>query len=233
MVKTHSEPCGSGYHSGVPLSVIEVNHPILKAKLTLLRSVETPRSEFRKLVADITSILILEASKDANLTSVQIQTPLENTSGSNLADVTIGVPVLRAGLAMVSAFLDAFPEAEIGFVGLERDEQTSEAQVYFEKLPATLDGHSVYLLDPMLATGGSIITALRGLVSRGAKSVSCLVLLAAPEGIEAVRKYVDEEQPSIEVQIVLSSLEDSLDPNKYIRPGLGDAGDRIFGSTGN
>jgi uracil phosphoribosyltransferase len=211
--------------SVVPQRVIVVDHPVLADRLTVLRDRSTGHGEFRQALFEASAILAVEAARELPVVAVEIETPLERTTGSRLPDEIAIVPVLRAGLGMVDAFLRLLPDARVGHLGLYRDEETHEPFEYYERLPARLDDAYVFVVDPMLATGGSAVHALDRLKARGASRLSLVCLVVAPEGLAAV----EQEHP--EVPVWTAALDRELDDKAYIRPGLGDAGDRVFGTT--
>ncbi len=207
------------------LHVIE--HPLVQHKLTLLRKTETGPKDFRELVEEIAALMAYECTRSLPLEEVEIQTPLTKTKGRAIVGKKLGVvPILRAGLGMLNGILRLIPNAKVGHIGLYRDEKTLQPVEYYCKLPDDLPERDVLLLDPMLATGGSAGAAIEFLKARGARSesVKFLCLLASPEGIAALRKADPE------VDIYTASVDDRLNDKGYILPGLGDAGDRIFGT---
>lgn len=201
-----------------------VNHPLLKRDLTVLRREETPHGVFRKTVSDAASILAYEAMRDIDLSETPIRTPLEETTGYEVADEVIVVPIMRAGLGMVDGFVRYLPEARVGHLGMQRDEETYRPVDYYSNLPSGLDRAHVFVVDPMLATGGSAAYAIEHLKSHGGCRFTFACLVAAPEGISRL----SETHP--DVSIVAATIDRALDENAFIRPGLGDAGDRIFGT---
>ncbi len=201
-----------------------VDHPLLRRDLTILRDRTTPHGRFRRTVGDAAAILAYEAMRDLPLVERSIETPLEETTGYYFQDELVVVPVLRAGLGLVDGFIRFIPEARVGHVGMERDETTHEPRDYYAKIPALTDETIVFVVDPMLATGGSADAAISFLKARGARRLRFVCLVAAPEGV----RYLEERHP--EIGIVAATLDRELDENAYIRPGLGDAGDRIFGT---
>ncbi len=201
-----------------------MDHPLVKRDITKLRDVNTNPESFREAVKRISNILAVEISKDFKLNAVDVETPLENTEGHQLAQDVVLVPVLRAGLGMVSGFLEIIPEARVGHIGLQRDEETLKPVEYYYKTPHNINVAKVILIDPMLATGGSASEALKYLKKRGAKDLVFACLVAAPEGISKIEK----DHPDI--QIYGASLDRELNGKGYILPGLGDAGDRTFGT---
>jgi uracil phosphoribosyltransferase len=208
----------------VPQRVIVVDHPVLADRLTVMRNRDTGHGEFRQALFEASAILAVEAARELPVEPVEIDTPLERTSGSRLPKEIAVVPVLRAGLGMVEAFLRLLPDARVGHLGLYRDEETLEPFEYYERLPARLDDAYVFVVDPMLATGGSSVQAIARLKRAGAQRITFVCLVAAPEGVTALRGAHPE------VPILTAALDRELDGNGYIRPGLGDAGDRIFGT---
>jgi uracil phosphoribosyltransferase len=204
--------------------VVLVDHPVLADRLSVMRSADTPHGQFRQALLDASAILAVEATRELPVTTVAVQTPLEETTGSRLPREIAIVPVLRAGLAMVEGFLRLLPDARVGHLGMQRDEEELTPRDYYERLPASLPDAYVYLLDPMLATGGSAIHALDRLREAGAKDLAVICLVAAPEGLKAV------EDVHPDVPIWTAAVDRQLDERGYIRPGLGDAGDRVFGT---
>jgi uracil phosphoribosyltransferase len=203
------------------LTVLE--HALAAHLLTRLRDKTTPPEHFRSLTRSLTQILVVEATRNLPTRPVSVQTPLEETTGSDLATELVLVPVLRAGLGMLDAALSLLPAATVGYVGLERDEQTAIASSYYCKLPAT-EGRTALLLDPMLATGGSAAWAANQLYSSGAEQVILLCVVAAPQGVARLA----ESFPTL--HIITASLDRDLNDRKFILPGLGDFGDRLYGT---
>ena len=206
-------------------NVIEMTHPLIKHKISILRDKNTGTNEFRKLIEEIGILMGYEALRDLPLEDVEIETPIETCktpmiSGKKLAIV----PILRAGLGMVNGILALVPSAKVGHIGLYRDEETHEPHEYYCKLPDPIDQRLIVVLDPMLATGGSANMAIEALKKRGAKHMRLVVLVAAPEGVKAVQ----EAHP--DVAIYAASLDEKITDSGYIFPGLGDAGDRLFGT---
>lgn len=201
-----------------------VNHPLIKRDLTYLRDRNTSSSTFRSILRRLTSLMAFEVTKDLELIGREVETPLEVTQGHVLKDEVVLVPILRAGLGMVDAFLDLIPEARVGHIGLYRDEETLKPVDYYFKFPKNLDRSIVIILDPMLATGGSICAAISYLKEKGATRIKVVSLIAAPEGINKLTT----EHP--DVQIYVAVLDRQLNQKGFILPGLGDAGDRIFGT---
>lgn len=202
-----------------------VDHPLAAARLSALREASTPSPLFRANLAELATLLIYEATRALPTEQRPIRTPVADTVGTFISTKPVLVPVLRAGLGMAEAGLRLLPEATMGFIGLARDETTHQPTAYMESLPRDLAGRPVLLLDPMLATGGSLIHALRLLVDRGADDITVVCVLAAPEGVAAV------EKAGIPIRLFTASIDIKLNENAYIVPGLGDAGDRQFGAT--
>ena len=200
----------------------DVKHPVLKRDLTILREISTLPERFRSAVKTISNIIAVEISKDFEIIEKEIETPLEKTKGYFLDVDVVLVPVLRAGLGMVSGFLSVLPNAKVGHIGLQRDEDTLEPIEYYYKTPKNLNKSKIILLDPMLATGGSSSAAISFLKKRGAKDIIFACLVASPEGVKLLQK----EHP--EVKIFGAALDRELNNKGYILPGLGDAGDRTF-----
>lgn len=201
-----------------------VDHPLLKRDLTILRAKETPHGVFRQTMKDAASILAYEALREIKLSDYPIETPLELTMGYQLAQEVVVVPILRAGLGLVDGFTRFVPHARVGHLGMYRDEATFAPVDYYSNLPHGLATSHVFVVDPMLATGGSALGAIAHLRERGAHQVTFVCLVAAPEGVQALT----EAYPDI--PIVTAALDRELNEHKYICPGLGDAGDRIFGT---
>ena len=201
-----------------------IDHPLVKRDITVLRDVNTEPETFRAAVKRISNILAVEISKDLHLTEFEVETPLEKTTGYKLSHEIVLVPVLRAGLGMVSGFLEIIPEAKVGHIGLQRDETTLKPIEYYYKTPKNIDAAKVLLIDPMLATGGSGAEAINYLKKRGVKNLIFACLVAAPEGISKLKNLHPD------VQIFGAALDRELNDKGYILPGLGDAGDRTFGT---
>ncbi len=204
---------------------IILNHPMIEHKIAILRSELTSTKEFRELVSEIATILCFEALKDAPLKEINIKTPICETIGKIIDENNYAfVPILRAGLGMVDGVLTLMPNAKIGHIGLYRNEETLEPVEYYCKLPSNIENKTVIILDPMLATGGSGSAAITMLKKRGVKKIKFLSIIAAPVGIEKIKKEHDD------VEIYVAKLDEKLNDVGYIVPGLGDAGDRIFGT---
>jgi uracil phosphoribosyltransferase len=204
------------------LTVIE--HPVLADRLSVLRDRRTHHGVFRQTLFECSAIMAVEVARELPLAEVEIETPLETTTGRRLRDDVTVVPVLRAGLGMVEGFLRLLPDARVGHLGIQRDEDDHAPVDYYERFPPGLPDALVYLLDPMLATGGSAVRALQHLKASGARRLELVCLVSAPEGVRAVQ----DAHP--DVHIWTAALDRELDENAYIRPGLGDAGDRVFGT---
>ena len=206
-------------------NVFIFDHPLIKHKVSILRDKKTGMKEFRELVEEITTMMTYESMRDVELVPVTVETPLEVTTQYRVPEESIAiVPILRAGIGMVNGVHKVFPTARVGHIGMYRDEETLEPQEYYCKLPDGIENKTVFLIDPMLATGGSACDALDALKKRGCKKIKVMSIIAAPEGIEKVAK----SHPDIPVYV--STLDRGLNENGYILPGLGDAGDRLFGT---
>ncbi|QAA76789.1 MAG: Uracil phosphoribosyltransferase [Candidatus Bipolaricaulis sibiricus] len=201
-----------------------VEHPLIHAKLTLLRDRRTDRLQFRQILEEITALMVYEITRDFPLREIEVETPLERTAGVELARPVVLVPVLRAGIVMLDGVLSLIPSARVGHIGIYRDPATLQPVEYFAKLPAHLGDALVIVVDPMLATGGSAAHAVQIVKERGAQDVRFLCLVAAPEGL----KVLQTAHP--DVPVYAATLDRELDAHGYIRPGLGDAGDRLFGT---
>ena len=204
----------------MPLHVVE--HPLVEDALADLRDRRTPAAEFRRLARRVSLLLAAVATGDLPLADDGVETPMESARVKRLSSRVVTVPVLRAGLGMLDAFLEIVPRAEVGYFGLERNEETAVARRYYEKVPRDLGGAVVFLLDPMLATGGSAAMAVDGLRGLGARGVRLLSIVAAPEGV----RHLEEQFP--DTLIFTAAVDRELNDRKYILPGLGDFGDRLF-----
>lgn len=200
----------------------EIFHPILKDRLTLMRRKETSSKDFRQAVEEIATFMTYEIARDFQTKEIEIETPITTCTAKILADEFIVVPILRAGLGMVSGVLKVLPNAAVGHIGLVRDETTHKPIEYYKKLPPNISGKKILVIDPMLATGGSSSAALQMLKDDGAKNIIFICIISAPEGI----KKISEDHP--EIPIYTAAMDSHLNENAYIVPGLGDAGDRIF-----
>ena len=205
-----------------------VDHPLVAHKLTTLRNERTDSPTFRGLADELVTLLAYEATRDARVEPHDIMTPVGPTTGVKLATPKpLIVPILRAGLGMLDGMARLLPTAEVGFLGMIRDEETLTATTYATRLPDDLTGRQVYLLDPMLATGGTLAAAIRYVVERGADHITAICLLSAPEGAEHLKR--ETEDLNVPLTIVTGAMDERLDENGYIVPGLGDAGDRLYG----
>jgi uracil phosphoribosyltransferase len=207
----------------VPVHLVE--HPIAHDTLVALRDKRTRPSQFRRLAHRLSLLLAIEATRDLQTRATMVETPLETTQGYTLARDVVVVPVLRAGLGMVEAVLELLPQARVGHIGLQRDERTAVASQYYAKLPPDLSNSTALIVDPMLATGGSAVSAIRMLDAAGARDVRLVCIVAAPEGIEAV------ERARPDVRIFTPVIDRELNASKFILPGLGDFGDRLYATT--
>ncbi|MFD1064502.1 uracil phosphoribosyltransferase [Oceanobacillus locisalsi] len=206
-------------------NVFVFDHPLIQHKLTYIRDKNTGTKEFRELVDEVAMLMAFEITRDLPTSDVEVETPVKTSNSKVLAGKKVGlVPILRAGLGMVDGVRKLIPAAKVGHVGLYRDPETLKPVEYYVKLPNDIEERELIVIDPMLATGGSAIDAIGALKKRGAKNVRLMCLVAAPEGVKAVQ----EEHP--DVDIYLAALDDKLDDHGYIVPGLGDAGDRLFGT---
>lgn len=205
--------------------VVVLDHPLIQHKLTYIRDINTGTKEFRELVDEVATLMAYEITRDLPLTEKEIETPVQKGMSNVLAGKKLGiVPILRAGLGMVEGVLNLIPAAKVGHVGLYRDPETLEPVEYYVKLPSDVSERDLILVDPMLATGGSAIEAVNSLKKRGAKSIRFMCLIAAPEGVKAMT----DAHPDVDIYI--AALDEKLDEKGYIIPGLGDAGDRLFGT---
>ena len=206
------------------MDLVVVDHPLALTRLTTLRDERTDNAAFRAALRDLTLMLVYEATRMLGSTRLSVRTPLVETTGFRLAASPLLVPVLRAGLGMVDQAHSLIPEAQVGFVGIARDESTAQPVPYFASLPEDLSGRPVLVLDPMLATGGSMVHTLELLRSRGADDLTAVCVVCAPQGVAAL------EAMDIPLRLVTTAVDDGLNEAKYIVPGLGDAGDRQFGA---
>jgi uracil phosphoribosyltransferase len=207
------------------------DHPLVAHKLTTLRDERTDSPTFRRLADELVTLLAYEATRDVRVESVTVNTPVAEAEGTRLAHPKpLVVPILRAGLGMLDGMMRLLPTAEVGFLGMVRNEETLEASTYAERLPDDLSGRQCYVLDPMLATGGTLAAAIRFLTDRGADHITAICLLSAPEGCERVEK--DLEGLDVPVTVVTAGMDERLNELGYIVPGLGDAGDRLYGIAG-
>ncbi|MDR0500471.1 MAG: uracil phosphoribosyltransferase [Coriobacteriales bacterium] len=212
------------------MEFVVVEHPLIAHKLSLLRSLETPTALFRNIVNELVALLAYEATRRVKTEQIEIVTPITKTIGTRLSKSPrpIIVPVLRAGLGMLDGMLHSMPVAEVGFLGIKRNEETLEPQTYANRLPDDLMGRQCYIIDPMLATGGTLIDSINYLAERGAQDITCICILAAPEGVQAMREELD---PNLNLSVFVGALDERLNEVGYIVPGLGDAGDRLYGTA--
>jgi uracil phosphoribosyltransferase len=204
------------------------NHPLITHKLTVLRDEKTDSPTFRGLTEEIVTLLAYEAMREVKTQTVTVKTPVARAQGAQLAKPKpVVVPILRAGLGMLEGFSRLIPTAEIGFLGMVRDEKTLKATTYANRLPERLQGRQCYILDPMLATGGTLASAIEFLSAKGATDITAICILAAPEGIAALEKTF--ESTALQLKLLTAALDDRLNEKGYIVPGLGDAGDRLYG----
>lgn len=208
------------------MSKVQVmDHPLIQHKITCIRREELGSKEFRAIISEIAALMCYEATRDLKLKDVKIKTPICEMTGKELSGKKLAVvPILRAGLGMVDGILNMIPAAKVGHIGLYRDPETYEAVEYFCKLPSDCDEREVFVVDPMLATGASSSAAIQMLKDKGVKNIRFMCIIAAPEGV----KHMQEKHPDVDLYI--GALDDHLNDHKYIVPGLGDAGDRIFGT---
>ncbi len=201
-----------------------IDHPLVKRDLTILRDKRTPSNLFRSILRRTSSLMAYEVTRDLDIAETSVRTPLEKTSGAKVVQPIVLVPILRAGLGLVGGFVEVIPEARVGHIGLYRNEETLEPVDYYFKVPRNLHRSLVLILDPMLATGGSGAAAITYMKSKGAKSIRFVSLVASPQGVQTIKKVHKD------VRIYTCSLDRDLNHKGYILPGLGDAGDRIFGT---
>lgn len=206
-------------------NLVVFDHPLISHKLSYLRESTTSHRAFRALMAQVAGLMVYEVTRPFETNPVEIETPMQRTTARRLAHTITVVPVLRAGLGMTEGVLDLMPEARVGHLGLARDERTLEPKAYLNKLPRDLDAGPVVLVDPMLATGGSALAAIGMLRHAGASDLRLVCLVASPEGVQRL----SEQAP--DVTIYAAALDESLDERGFIRPGLGDAGDRLYGTA--
>lgn len=221
--------CGIGGRTryGWCMRLHVADHPLISHKLAVLRNKETASPTFRQLVDELVTLLAYEATRDVRTTEHPISTPVTDTVGVKIADPQpLVVPILRAGLGMLEGMTRLVPTAEVGFLGMQRNEETLEVATYANRLPDDLTGRQCFLLDPMLATGNTLVAAIDFLFERGAKDVTAVCLIAAPEGIKVVEEHVGDR---LDVNVVVAAVDERLNEQAYIVPGLGDAGDRLYG----
>lgn len=206
------------------MDITVINHPLAASRLTIMRDKRSDNAAFRAALADLGAMLIYEAARDLKVEQFDTETPVAVAQGTRLATPPIIVPIIRAGLGMIDPALSMIPDAQVGFIGLARDEKTHEPVPYLEALPDDLSGQPVMLVDPMLATGGSLLNAVELLVSHGADDITCVCMVSAQPGVD---KLVNSGLPVR--KLVTATIDPALDENAYIDPGLGDAGDRLYG----
>lgn len=212
------------------MKVLVANHPLVSHKITILREKLTDSPTFRLLVEELVTLLAYEATRDLRTEEVQIDTPVSRTNGIKISQpLPLVVPILRAGLGMLQGMSKLIPTAEVGFLGMVRDETTLKASTYANRLPEDLKGRQCFILDPMLATGGTLVAAINFLLEKGASEITVICLLAAPEGILNLEKEFSSVVTPI--TIVTGAIDEKLNANGYIVPGLGDAGDRLYGTV--
>ena len=210
------------------MKVHVANHPLISHKLNVLRDERTDSPTFRRLVEELVTLLAYEATRDVKTETVKITTPVTETTGLKMAEPRpVVVPILRAGLGMLEGMTKLLPTAQVGFLGMVRDEKTLQASTYANRLPENLAGRQCFVLDPMLATGGTLVAAFNYLLERGATEITAICLLAAPEGIKVVEDAFKDS--GVPITLVTGSLDEKLNEHGYIVPGLGDAGDRLYG----
>lgn len=210
------------------MKVHVADHPLISHKLTVLRDESTDSPTFRRLVEELVTLLAYEATRDVRTKKVDVKTPVTLTQGIKMAGPTpVVVPILRAGLGMLEGMVRLIPTAEVGFLGMVRNEETLQASTYANRLPDDLSGRQCFVLDPMLATGGTLVAAINYLIDLGASEITAICILAAPEGIAHMEQAFENSQ--VAISIVTGALDTKLNENGYIVPGLGDAGDRLYG----
>ena len=209
------------------MKVHVANHPLIAHKVTVLRDERTPSSTFRELIGEIVTLLAYEATREVKTIPVTVKTPVAHTQGTALAKPDpVVIPILRAGLGMLEGMERLIPSAQVGFLGMVRDEKTLQASTYANRLPSDLTGRQCYVLDPMLATGGTLIAAIHYLLDLGAADITAICIISSPEGIAALEKEFKDQKA---LTIVTAALDEKLNEKGYIVPGLGDAGDRLYG----
>ena len=210
------------------MKVHVADHPLISHKLTVLRDEKTDSPTFRRLVEELVTLLAYEATRDVRTKKVDIKTPVTLTQGIKMAGPTpVVVPILRAGLGMLEGMVRLIPTAEVGFLGMVRNEETLQASTYANRLPDDLSGRQCFVLDPMLATGGTLVAAINYLIDLGASEITAICILASPEGIAHMEQAF--ENSTVAISIITGALDTKLNENGYIVPGLGDAGDRLYG----
>lgn len=209
-----------------------IDHPLVAHKLHLLRSHDTSTVVFRMVTKELVTLLAYEATRNVKTESIELKTPVAPTKGLRLSRTPrpIIIPILRAGLGMLDGMIDCMPTAEVGFLGIRRNEETLEPITYANRLPDDLTGRQCYIIDPMLATGGTLIDTVNYLIERGVTDITAICILAAPEGVKALRNASAEHGNTLKLAVFVAALDEYLDHRGYIVPGLGDAGDRLYGS---
>jgi uracil phosphoribosyltransferase len=221
--------CFDAHHYSRDMRILVVDHPLVAHKLATLRDERTDSPTFRRLADELVTLLAYEATRDLRTEQVEITTPVAPTTGVRLCGPKpLVVPILRAGLGMLEGLVRLLPTVEVGFLGMIRDEKTLKPSTYATRMPDDLSGRQVYVLDPMLATGGTLVAAIDLLIERGAQYVTAVVLLASPEGVETMER----ELAGKPVTVVTAAVDSHLNEHGYIVPGLGDAGDRLYGTAG-
>ena len=205
------------------MDITVVNHPLAASRLTIMRDKRSNNAAFRAALADLGAMLIYEAARDLEVEEFDTETPVATARGARLATPPIIVPIIRAGLGMIDPALSMIPDAQVGFIGMARDEETHEPVPYLEALPEDLSGRSVFVVDPMLATGGSLLHSLKLLADRGATDITAICMVSAQPGVDALANS------GLPVRLVTAAIDPSLNEDAYIVPGLGDAGDRLYG----
>ncbi|MDR2673134.1 MAG: uracil phosphoribosyltransferase [Coriobacteriales bacterium] len=210
-----------------------IDHPLVAHKLRLLRSVDTPTEVFRVVTNELVALLAYEATRNVKTEIVEVTTPIAQATGIHLSRSPrpIIVPILRAGLGMLDGMIHSMPTAEVGFLGIRRDEQTLEPITYANRLPDDLKGRQCYIIDPMLATGGTLVDTVNYLYVRGARDITAICILAAPEGVAAVQASAKHAFADVNLSVFTAALDERLDERGFIVPGLGDAGDRLYGTV--
>lgn len=220
----HRSPLFPGYANGMQLHI--ANHPLIDHKMTLLRDRNTKSPTFRELVAELVNLLSYEATRTLRVDEVTVHTPVAPFDGVHVSrPLPLVVPIIRAGLGMLDGFLKLMPHSEVGFIGIQRNEETLQPETYAKRLPDNLADRQCFVLDPMLATGGSLAATVDYLLESGAREVTAICLVAAPEGIQLMR----ERFPNDNVQVIVAAEDEGLNEQGFIVPGLGDAGDRLYG----
>ena len=214
------------------MELIVLDHPLVSHKVTYLRDERTSSAMFRQLTEELVTLLAYEATRDVEVERVSVTTPLTTTNGVRIAKPRpLIVPILRAGLGMLEGMTKLLPSAEVGFLGIKRNEETLEPFTYAERLPDELDNRQVFIVDPMLATGGTLNDSIDYVFERGAKSVTAICLIGAPEGADNVLKHLENKWAEKQVSVYLAAMDEKLNDIGYIVPGLGDAGDRLYGTA--